>query len=355
MARHLSPRKIKALLASPQMRIVVVVLLLVIFILSGITYFILHATGKKITNPEGTVGNTAGNLNNSGLFCEHGDAVYFSNSFDGNSFYVMDPDESNIRQLSKAQIQTILAGGDYIYYFQYGVSGSGDLSNIASRHGFNRCDLGGQHVYALTDDIIITGQLVDDYLYLLAARTNEIEFYKLRCDKSDRSSLANYVINPACVDNGTIYYNGTRDNHNLYTLDTRTDIPREFLELPLWYPVIDGDALYYMDIQNNYRLCRYLFSTQEVEVLTNDRVDCFNVGSGYIYYQKNGTDPQLMKMRADGTEAVALMDGNYTKINMTSRYVYFQDFESGILYHSPIGSDSCSLFTAAQEAAKEKK
>ena len=30
-------------------------------------------------NPEGTVGNTAGNLNNGGLFCEYDGKVYFSN------------------------------------------------------------------------------------------------------------------------------------------------------------------------------------------------------------------------------------------------------------------------------------
>ena len=33
--------------------------------------------GKIEMNPEGTVGNTAGNLNNGGLFCEYEDVVYF--------------------------------------------------------------------------------------------------------------------------------------------------------------------------------------------------------------------------------------------------------------------------------------
>ena len=32
-------------------------------------------------NPDGTVGNTAGNLNNEGLFCDYDGTVYFYNSF----------------------------------------------------------------------------------------------------------------------------------------------------------------------------------------------------------------------------------------------------------------------------------
>ena len=42
------------------------IMMIVFLILSGIT--------KK--NPEGILGNTAGNLYNLGLFCEYGDTIY---------------------------------------------------------------------------------------------------------------------------------------------------------------------------------------------------------------------------------------------------------------------------------------
>lgn len=79
-----------------------------------------------------------------------------------------------------------------------------------------------------------------------------------------------------------------------------------------------------MDVAENYRLCRYSFSRNEIEVLTTDRVDCFNVGNGYIYYQKNGENPELKCMFTDGSNVQTIAIGNYTAINMTSRYVYFQ-------------------------------
>jgi hypothetical protein len=52
-----------------------------------------------------------------------------------------------------------------------------------------------------------------------------------------------------------------------------------------------------------------------------------------------------MVMYTDGSYPQAVADGNYTKINMTSRYVYFQEFgEDGVMYHVPVGSTSYSPF-----------
>ncbi len=105
-----------------------------------------------------------------------------------------------------------------------------------------------------------------------------------------------------------------------------------------------------MDPANDYRLCRYSRSENVIEVLTEDRVDCFNVGGGYIYYQKNGADARLKCMKNDGSEAKDIAEGNYTHINMTSRYVYFHAFgDDATLYHSALGSDTYELFQAASD------
>lgn len=317
---------------------------------------VLSAFSDRVTsNPPGTVGNTAGNLNNGGYFCEDGGTVYFSNAYDEGTLYSMDVDEKNFKKLGTAKVCNILAGGDYLYYFQLGVSGDAGLGNIRSPRSFNRCKRNGKNVTALTRDTIVTGQLVDDTLYLLAAGDKQPFFYKMKTDKSDRVDLADYTVNPACAVNGTIYYNGTGNDHYLYALDTTTDVSREVWAGNLWYPALEGDHIYYLDVENNYRLCRYSLSQQVIEVLTHDRVDCFNVGSGFIYYQKNGTSPQLICMRTDGTDARAVADGNYTDICLTSRYVYFREFgKEDTLYHSPLGAGYAEPFLKALEAAPAK-
>ena len=51
-------------------------------------------------NPPGTVGNTAGNLYNSGLFCEYDGTVYFSNAADNGALYSMNVDETEVKKLN---------------------------------------------------------------------------------------------------------------------------------------------------------------------------------------------------------------------------------------------------------------
>lgn len=315
---------------------------IIIFILLVIAS-LLH--GSISRNPAGTIGNSAGNLNNKGLFCEQDGTVYFSNAADNGRLYAMNSDETNIRKLSNLQVQNILVGGKYLYYFQLGASGEAGIGNIISVSSFNRSDLKGKDIAGLTRDTVISAQLVDNDLYLLTPTPSGCHLYKMKTDKSESIELADYEINPSCAVDGIIYYNGTGSNHYLYGLDTATGSVREIWKGNIWNPVVEGDYVYYMDVENDYRLCRYSMSRNLIEVLTNDRVDCFNPGYGYIYYQKNGDTPQLKCMRTDGTEVMVIAEGNYTNINITSQYVYFQEFGvEDSLYHSPLGSAGCSRF-----------
>lgn len=328
-----------------------------VVLISVVIIFVLVVAGIGVTlagrikmNPEGTVGNTAGNLNNSGLFCEYDGKVYFSNTFEGGSLFVMNPDETELKRLKSLNVRNILAGGSYLYYFQIGsssaASGPGQIQGIRS---FDRCKLDGSSSASLTRDVVVAGQLVDNYLYLLTAPNSGPLFYKMRIDKKDKVTLAEYNVNPACAENGVIYYNNTQSDHYLYALNTKTDSTSEVWRGNLWYPVKQGDYIYYMDVANNYRLCRYSLSQDVIEVLTHDRIDCFNVNGSYIYYQKNGADAQLKCMLTDGSNVMVIAEGNYTNINMTSRYVYFQPFgDETTMYHSPLGSSYYERFQAAE-------
>ena len=43
---------------------------------------VIALTGRITLNDESTVGNTAGNLNNNGYFCEYDGRVYFANAYE---------------------------------------------------------------------------------------------------------------------------------------------------------------------------------------------------------------------------------------------------------------------------------
>ena len=71
-------------MTAKQKNIVIISITCVIFIVL-IALFVLSS--HIPLNDAATVGNTAGNLNNNGYFCEYDGRVYFANAYDGYSLY----------------------------------------------------------------------------------------------------------------------------------------------------------------------------------------------------------------------------------------------------------------------------
>lgn len=328
-------------------------------ILSLVLYALFHGRIKQ--NPPGTVGNTAGNLNNTGLFCEHNGTVYFANAYDNGTLYSMNADETNVRKLSNAQVQYINAGGDYLYYYQSDTAREKDLGSITRSLGLYRFDTKGKKAACLKRNPCMYVTLVDNTLYYLYFGNKDgATLYQIDTDKKNEQETIDELVNPVCVQNGVIYYNGTADDHYLYSYDTATSASSLIWEGNLWNPVIWDDYVYYMDVSNNYRLCRRLLTSPgesaDIEILTTDRIDMFNLSGDYIYYQKSSqTEPALKRMRIDGSENEIIAEGVYQNINITSYYVYFNEYGAPYpIYKTPVGgAPNVTEFTAARDAVTE--
>ena len=328
---------------------VIVILFLVTF------YIVKNISGRIPPNDISVTGNTAGNLNNHGLFCEHDGKVYFSNAYDGGSLYSMNPDETDVQKLISGNVSSINAAGNYLYYFLDSSDGGSGFGYVIRTYGVYRARLNGKDASCLDRNASITMQLVGDYLYYQRYNNKDYtKFYKVKTDKSENTLVSDDIINPAACHNGIIYFNGQDRDHYLYALDTRTDTVSTIYEGNLWYPVYKDDYIYYMDVGSKYRICRYSLSEKTVEILTHDRADSFNVGNSYIYYQKNDSEsPALMRMRLDGSEPEVVALGNFENVNITSLYVYFNEFGNELpVYRTPAeGSVNVSTFEAARNAA----
>jgi len=335
-----------------------------LFIIIAVILVILIAVIAFFSNriapvPEGTIGNTGGNLNNRGLFCEYDGKVYFSNAYDDGALYSMNPDETNIKKLNNSKAEYINAGGKYLVYYQKGssTSGTGNIKFVGAMNGIYRSKLNGKNAVCLDDDPSGTLLLVDDYVYYAHYDTDTaLTLRKIRLDKKKSQTLTDYWINPAACLNGIIYYNGTGDDHYLYAWDTGTDTSSTVWEGNMWNPVISGDYIYYMNVADNYRLYSYSLLDGSDRVLTEDRVDTFNVYEDIIYYQANSsTEPALKRMNTDGSGLLTVADGNYTNINITSEYVYFTGFNSEVPVYktSTFGPVYVETFDAALNAAME--
>ncbi|MCR5719521.1 MAG: DUF5050 domain-containing protein [Lachnospiraceae bacterium] len=332
----------------------IVPVVIIFLILTGL--FVYTIVPKKIeNNPPNAVGNTAGNLNNGGYFVQYGDKVFFSNPYDNQKLYSMNKDETDVKKISNVRACNLLAGSEFVYYFQKGSSGESGLGGVRTAASFNKCRHNGKGTRTLTKDIVINGQLVGNTLYLMTNKKTYLDFYKMSTDKSNQKTISEYEINPSCANEKIIYYYGTAKDHRLYSYDTETEAVQVLTEFGAWYPAYYNGYIYYLDIENDYRLCRYNLSSKENEVVVNERIDNFNIGDGYLYCLVSGKNPALMCYSPDGSNPLTVASGVYKNLSMTSEYVYFTPYDNEeSLYHAPLGSTSCQPFTDALKAATSK-
>ncbi len=326
---------------------VVLILVLVIVLLAG----------RIPMNPDGVIGNTPGNLNNGGYFCESDGRIYFANAYDNYALYSMNPDETDLRKLSKNSVSSINAGGNYLYYSMVSNANGSGLGFMRRTSGIYRSNLKGKSVECLERCHIVSMQLSGSFLYYEKYDNNDgVSLEKMRIDKKDQQSLAEEIINPNGLTDGRIYYAGTAEDHYLHVWDTSTDTTSTLWEYNVWEPIYQNGYVYFMDVSNNYRLCRYSMSENVVEVLTDERIDLFNVYDNYIYYQTNSeTAPALKRMYLDGSNPEIIKEGVFQNINITSSYVYFNSFHESVPVYqtSTYGPINVTTFDAGMQAALE--
>lgn len=327
-----------------------------------ITFFVISMLNQQVKMNTGNVtGNTAGNLNNNGLFCERNGVVYFSNLYDNGCLYSMSPDGTNMKKLTTTNVTSINADNHYLYFFLDSYNSGKGIEFAQRTYGIYRCKLDGKESQCLKRGNAITLQLCGNYLYYQNFdnhNTNGTELYKMKIDKSEDQLVADYLVNPAsCVD-GVIYFHGTKNDHHLYALNTASDTVSTVWDGNVFNPIYQDGYFYYMDVSENYRLCRYSSLTNEVEILTKERIDCFNVYQSHIYYQTNSkTEPALKRMNTDGSNVETVADGIFHNINLTSTYAYFTAFDEDIpMYMTPLyGPVNVTTFNAAAQAAFENQ
>lgn len=323
------------------------------------TTVIINILNKIPENDPTLSGNTGGNLNNGGYFCEDKGVVYFANPYDSGSLYSMNPDQTEIKKLTTGNCRYINAGGDYLYYAMSTPEGGTGLGFIIKTSGIYRCKKNGARVECLSEDNTLISSLVGNYVYYQASTGKGTGLKKVAIDGKEKASVVedSFVLNPACSESGYIFFGGTTTNHYLYQLSTGSDSVSALWDGDVWNPVYDGGYFYYMDISDKYSICRYSPTGQSVEILTHDRADSFNVGYGFVYYVVSvGDNPGLYRMHTDGSNVELVASGYISDVNMTSTYTYYREYGTTTpIYCVPTtGINSPGYFQAAELAAQKE-
>ena len=329
----------------------------VVLLLLAVLSVIMVISNKIPKNDPHAVGNSAGNLYNSGLFCEDDGIVYFSNPYDNGAVYKMNPDESGMKKILQYNVKYINAEGKYLYYYQTEQNDAVVMGFAGHTMGIYRCTKNGRKVVCLDRVASGTANLIGDYIYYQHysnANKEGMTLYKVKTDKSYIGQVADYIIDPSNVSDGAIYFPSTKKNHNLNVLDTNTDSIGTYVEGYYWNPINKNGFVYYMNVDDDYKLYRYNLSSGENERLSEDRVDAYNISDDYIFYQSNGDEAAMKRMNLDGSNVAILKMGVHNNINITSQYVYFTQYDSPLpVYKTSINGLSVTEFEEARKSAEE--
>lgn len=324
-------------------------IIFIILVLMGGLLFLSYLFNKIPQNPAGTVGNTGGNLYNNGLFCEDEGQVFFANPYDENTLYVMNSDESEAEKLTTVGVKSINAAGKYVYYYQDSVGDGSGLGYTVRTTGMYRMSKDGKYTECLKREPLLTMNLIDNDIYYQHFNDEGgLNLDRISIDKSSESTALNGIMSPASASDSVIYYAHPEEGFMLYSYDTRTGMNSMLWSHKVYNPIYHTDGyIYFLDVENNYQLHRYNPYTGEDQTLTYDRAECYNVYDNYIYYQKfSESEPALMRMLTDGSNAEIVAFGNFANINMTSNYVYFTEYGStSPIYHQYLwGSVNPTIF-----------
>ena len=335
--------------------ILIIVLSVVLLLVGGVVI------SKRFSfipdNDPSLVGNTGGNLNNGGYFCEDlaNGKVYFANQYDNGYLYSMNTDKTELKKLYNSKCSNICIGGEHLYFAMQTPEGGTGLGFVIKTAGIYRSPIKGGKAECLTLDECVAMNLIGNNIYYQTSTGKGVGLKRIEIHGDEESEIIedSFVINPACAIDGKIYYGGTAKDHYLYAFDVGTRTATALWNGNVWNPVWYDNYFYYMDISEKYKICRYSPATQTVEILTHDRVDNFNVGYGYIFYNVSvGDNPGLYKMQTNGSGRQQIFPGYVCDINITSLYTYFRGFGSDTpVYCVPTSGGSVMEFKEAEEAA----
>lgn len=321
-------------------------LILAVVAVSAVIYF-----NRTVYNPENAVGNTAGNLNNNGMFCEYNGKIYFANPYDKNCLYSMNLDCSGIRKLNSDSVSSINVYGKYIYYIRNNYSAETAAAIFRGNLlGVIRTDLNGQKLKSLYDSAAGVITLYGNHVYYQHySNEDALSFYKVKINGKENVRITDEDWYPASIYNGELYYTNTNGDHAIYAYNLTSGHSRLVLDANAYMVDMQGNYLYYIDLADKYSLVRVNTQTLEREILVdgrNGKCISYNIWGNSLFYHVEGDSPALYRMNTDGTNVEFIKYGNITNISCTSTYTFFEMYGTSTLYRVPTsGAANVELVT----------
>lgn len=328
----------------------IITTIVLVSILAGIillTYF----SSRTVQNEEDSIGNTAANLLNGGLFCEDDEKIYFSNPNDQGSLYVMDSDMSNYKKLCNDNSSYINATNHYIIYVRDNHTRStapGEFFNFNTVGIFRLDKKDGNNITQLYGKPAGLTSLYGNTVYYQHYNADEgLQFYQVDIDGSNERLITEEPIAPASFFDGMLYFNGVDEDHDIHTMNLDSNTFQTVMSGNCFNVVATNSYLYFLALDQNYGIARTSLNGSDPTIIVKERCSFFNLSpdGNYLYYQVDGGDNnRLCRMNLSTYESETLREGDYNSIHVTDHYVFFREFDSDDIYYLTTASGEIDRF-----------
>lgn len=315
----------------------------ILIILSAITIIaiagvLVYNANRTYYNEDNKTGNTTGNIYNGGLFCEQNGRIFFSNDAADGSLYVMNSDLSNVKMIYDDKAVFINADDNYVYYVRANNTRDNHTSNILMFYntGVYRINHRGKGLKSYTGNPGAYLMLHGNSLYFQRYDVGTgLYLYRYQIDGTMERLLLEDSVIPAAVIDNSLLYNGYSEDHNINALDLSSFTHHPKYEGKYYYPIFQDDYIYYLNMDEKYKIYRMKRDGTNPTLLVNERCSTYNITNDgkFLFYQvDNGKKNRICRMNLDTLVSETLLDGNYKQIHLTDNYVFFKDFDNTNTY-----------------------
>lgn len=274
------------------------------------------------------MGNTAANIINSGLACEHDGYIYYQGNDGG--IYRMNSDGSGVTSIRAGKCFYLNVMGEHIFY-----SDENDNFNIyrVAKTGGNRKLLCGDtcsylyafdgylyylnsdnsHIYRINsngeDRLCLSTRecasfvIFDSRIYLL---TKDSSLYSISLTGANESTVVSSGVIKLTVLNGSICFRYKYDNERLYRLVDDSGRISMLCDDLCHFPNSTGERLYYCAKDDGNALYHMQYDTGDARRLSGRHVYTMNIAGGWVFFRDAGDKYALYRMRLNGSETTRL-------------------------------------------------
>lgn len=307
-------------------------------------------------NTAGSLGNTPCNTINNGLFYEKDHTIYFSNWADQNHLYKMNSDGSHIEKINDDSVSFLNGSKNFLYYIKTNTA-SNSRENFFAFAQYGIIKMKYKNEKTSTVDNHVTKSMClygNDLLYQSYDKKTGITLTHMNIVKEKSTALTKDNVVPTSFGSDVFYYFNPL-NQNIYQSDFNYKHQMAVYEGSAYNPVRMGNYIYFLDISNNYALERIdLTNANEATTLTSERCSTFNVTKDYIFYQVDDKENSgLKRMDLSGDNVVLIKPGNYRNLNVTSNFLFFQEFGTSNGYYIKLKDSTPTVQAFAPKASKK--